>query len=76
MRYIAKMDSYVYDHNYPITKNFDKKATAIVYIKRALGIYPYVRIKLIKMIGGKAVKTEAWRMVRNKRGNLSIRKVE
>lgn len=75
MRYIAKMDSWVQNNNYPPTKSFDKKETAMVYVKRALRIYPYVKIKLTKTKDDKIVKTETWKTVRNKRGGLSIRKV-
>lgn len=81
--YVAKMNSYVHNHNYPIRKYFDKKSTAITYVKRALRIYPYVVITLVKLksVGyGKVLKsyykTETWKMVRNKRGGLSPRMVK
>lgn len=73
--YTARMNSYVHNHNYPVLKMFDKKATSLEYIKRALSIYPYVEIKLTKTRDGTIVKTETWKTVRNKRLGLSIRKV-
>lgn len=76
VRYVAKMGSWVQNLNYPITRNFDKKATAIAYIKRALKIYPYVKIYLIKITKGNVTSTETWKTVRNKRGGLAIRKVK
>ena len=76
IRYVAKMDSWVQNNNYPVTKSFDKKETAMVYVKRALRIYPYVKIYLTKTKDDKVVKTETWKMVRNKRGGLSPRKVK
>ena len=71
--YMTKMDAYVHNKDYPITKNFTKKSTAVTFIKRALKIYPYVKIKLYK--GDKNVfkPLEEWKMVRNKRGGLSPR---
>jgi hypothetical protein len=38
-RYIAKMNSYVHNHNYPVNKHFNKKSTAVEYIKRG-GLSP------------------------------------
>lgn len=73
--YSAKMNSYVHNHNYPITKKFWKKSLAITYIKRALRLYPYVKIKLASY-DGKSFKFETWKMVKNKRGGLSPRKVK
>jgi len=76
MKYVAKMDSYVHNHNYPVTKTFFEKTSAIEYIKRALKIYPYVKITLFKNTE-KTIKIDGiWKMVRNKRGGLSPRKVK
>jgi len=71
--YMTKMDSYVYNRNYPVTKNFEKKSTAVAFIKRALKIYPYVKIILYKEKGNVMKPVETWKMARNKRGGLSPR---
>jgi len=46
MRYLAKMNTWTHDRDYPISKTFMKKKTAMAYIKRALKIYPYAKITL------------------------------
>ena len=46
MKYVARMNSWVHDSDYPVTKTFWKKALAMKYIKQALAIYPYVEIEL------------------------------
>ena len=71
IRYMTKMDSYVHNSNYPVTKNFSKKSTAIDFMKRALRIYPYVKITLYKEKGDVFKPVEEWKMVRNKIGGLS-----
>lgn len=72
----VRMDAYVHNHNYPISKLFNKKVNAVEYIKRALKLYPYVRIILYSYSkSGTRLKKEKWKMVRNKRGGLSPRKV-
>ncbi len=48
MKYVARMNSWVHDTEYPITKTFLKKDRAMKYIKQALAIYPYVKITLYK----------------------------
>jgi len=46
MKYVARMNSWVHDTDYPVTKTFFKKERAMKYIKQALAIYPYVTIEL------------------------------
>jgi len=48
MKYVARMNSWVHSGSYPITNTFLKKSNAVKYIKRALAIYPYVKITLYK----------------------------
>lgn len=48
MKYLAKMNGWTHDRDYPISKTFIKKKTAMAYIKRALNIYPYAKITLYK----------------------------
>ena len=48
MIYVAKMNSWVHSSEYPITKTTRTKKAAIEYMKRALSIYPYVKITLYK----------------------------
>jgi len=46
MKYVARMNTWTHDNDYPITKTFLKKPLALKYIKRALAIYPYTKITL------------------------------
>jgi hypothetical protein len=48
MKYEARMSSWVHEPDYPISKGFNQKVTAMQYIRRALNIYPYVKITLYK----------------------------
>ena len=50
--YVARMNSWVHDNNYPVSKTFRGKKPALDYIKKALAIYPYVKITLYKYAGG------------------------
>lgn len=48
MKYEVRMSSWVHAPDYPMSKRFEQKATAMKYIRRALNIYPYVKITLYK----------------------------
>jgi len=72
LKWKTYMNEYVYNHNYPTRKSFQKKSTAVDFIKRALRLYPYVKIDLYHFDGKQFVPYEVWKTKRNKRGTLSI----
>jgi len=46
--YVVRMNTYVYDREYPISMSFFSLRKAQSYIKQALAIYPYVKLTLHK----------------------------